>query len=60
MIIFEGDFVRLHGQSNWLEVVGIVDDMHIQLSNGSYVEASERCIDDLLSAMEFADQREFV
>lgn len=60
MIIFEGDFVRLRGQSKWLEVVGIVDDMHIQLSDGGYVEASERCIDDLLSAMEYADQREFV
>lgn len=53
MIIFEGDFVRLNGRSDWLEVVGIVDDMHIQLSNGGYVEASERMISQVLSAIEY-------
>ena len=53
MIIFEGDFVRLNGRSYWLEVVGIVDDMHIQLSNGDYVEASERMISQVLSAIEY-------
>ena len=51
-MIFEGDFVRLNGQSEWLEVVGIVDDMHIQLSNGAYVEASEKQIADYRSAGE--------
>jgi len=60
MIIFEGDFVRRTGKQQWLEVVCIVDDMHIQLSDGAYVEASAKCIDDLLSAMEYADQRDFV
>jgi hypothetical protein len=53
MIIFEGDFVLLNGRSDWLEVVGIVDDMHIQLSNGSYVEASERMISHVLSVIEY-------
>ena len=53
MIIFEGDFVRRNGQSDWLEVVGIVDSMHIQLSNGACVEASERAISQVLSAIEY-------
>ena len=53
MIIFEGDFVRRNGQADWLEVVGIVDSMHIQLSNGAYVEASERAISQVLSAIEY-------
>lgn len=53
MIIFEGDFVRLNGQADWLEVVGIVDSMRIQLSNGAYVEASERAISQVLSAIEY-------
>ena len=53
MIIFEGDFVRRNGQTDWLEVVCIVDDMHIQLSNGAYVEASERAISQVLSAIEY-------
>ena len=53
MIIFEGDFVRRTGKQQWLEVVGIVDDMHIQLSDGAYVEASERTISQVLSAIEY-------
>ena len=53
MIIFEGDFVRRDGQADWLEVVGIVDSMHIQLSNGAYVEANERAISQVLSAIEY-------
>ena len=53
MVIFEGDFVRRHGQSNWLEVVGIVDNMHVQLSNGAYVEASERMISQVMSVAEY-------
>jgi hypothetical protein len=57
MIIFEGDFVRLNGQARWLEVVGIVDDMHIQLSNGGYLEASERFISQVLSASEMEGMR---
>lgn len=52
MIIFEGDFVRQNGQADWLEVVDIVDSMHIQLSNGACVEASERDISGVLSANE--------
>jgi len=55
MIIFEGDFVRRTGKQQWLEVVGIVDDMHIQLSDGAYVEASERAISQVLSAIEYND-----
>ena len=53
MIIFEGDFVRRNGQADWLKVVGIVDSMHIQLSNGAYVEANERAISQVLSAIEY-------
>ena len=56
MIIFEGDFVRPTGKQQWLEVVGIVDDMHIQLSNGVYAEASERSISQVLSANEYKQQ----
>lgn len=53
MIIFEGDFVRRTGKQQWLEVVCIVDEMHIQLSDGAYVEASERAISQVLSAIEY-------
>jgi len=53
MMIFEGDFVRRPGQSEWLEVVGIVDNMHVQLSNGAYVEASERMISQVMSVAEY-------
>jgi len=56
MIIFEGDFVRRTGKQQWLEVVCIVDDMHIQLSNGVYAEASERAISQVLSANEYNQQ----
>jgi hypothetical protein len=56
MIIFEGDFVRPTGKQQWLEVVGIVDSMHIQLSNGVYAEASERSISQVLSANEYRQQ----
>jgi len=56
MIIFEGDFVRRQGQSKWLEVVGIVDYMHIQLSDGAYVEASDRAISQVLSATEYNEE----
>ena len=58
MIIFEGDFVRLNGQADWLEVVGIVDSMRIQLSNGAYVEASERAISQVLCAIEYNEVAE--
>ena len=53
MIIFEGDFVRPTGKQQWLEVVGIVDSMHVQLSNGAYVLASERYISQVLSSNEY-------
>jgi hypothetical protein len=53
MIIFEGDFVRPTGKQQWLEVVGIVDSMHVQLSNGAYVRASERYISQVLSSNEY-------
>lgn len=55
MIIFEGDFVRLTGNQEWLEVVDIVDSMNIQLSNGLYVKATERYIGQVLSASEFLE-----
>ena len=53
MIIFEGDFVRPTGKQQWLEVVGIVDSMHVQLSDGAYVRATERSISQVLSAQEY-------
>jgi hypothetical protein len=55
MIIFEGDFVRLTGNQEWLEVVDIVDSMNIRLSNGFCVEATERYIGQVLSANEFLE-----
>ena len=55
MIIFEGDFVRLTGNQEWLEVVDIVDSMNIRLSNGFCVEATERSISQVLSASEFLE-----
>jgi len=56
MIIFEGDFVRRQGQSKWLEVVCVVDEMHIQLSDGAYVRVSERSISQVLSATEYNEE----
>jgi hypothetical protein len=53
MIIFEGDFVRRTGKQEWLEVVGIVDSMNIQLSDGAYVRATERSIGQVLSSNEY-------
>jgi hypothetical protein len=53
MIIFEGDYVRLIGQQHWAEVVYIVDSMHVELSNGVVVEASEQAISQALSAQEY-------
>tara|TARA_R110000803_G_scaffold209479_2_gene279208 strand:- start:3083 stop:3256 length:174 start_codon:yes stop_codon:yes gene_type:complete len=54
MIIFEGDFVNLGTANNWLEVVEVLGPMHILLSNGQTVEASEKHITDYRSAIEMA------
>ena len=54
MMIFEGDFVNLGTANNWLEVVEVLGPMHILLSNGQTVEASEKHITDYRSAIEMA------
>jgi|TARA_Y100000389_G_C17393670_1_gene481339 hypothetical protein len=54
MMIFVGDFVNLGSSNNWLEVVKILGPMHIRLSNGQTVEASEKHITDYRSAGEMA------
>ena len=54
MMIFEGDFVNLGSSDNWLEVTAILGPMHIRLSNGQTVEASEKHITDYRSAGEMA------
>lgn len=53
MILFQGDYVRLIGQQHWVEVVDIVDSMHVELSNGVVVEASEQAISQALSKSEY-------
>ena len=54
MIIFEGDFVNLGSSDNWLEVAEILGPMHVRLSNGQTVEASEKHINGHRSASENA------
>ena len=54
MMIFIGDFVNLGSSDNWLEVTAILGPMHIRLSNGQTVEASEKHITDYRSAGEMA------
>ena len=52
MMIFIGDYVNLGSSNNWLEVTDILGPMHIRLSNGQTVEASEKHITDYRSAGE--------
>jgi len=52
MIVFEGDWVNLGKDDSWLEVVSIITSMHVGLSNGQIVEASETQIKCLRSANE--------
>ena len=54
MIIFVGDFVLLSAKSKWLEVISIVDPMHIVVADDSVVECNDRHILDYRSAGEHA------
>ena len=54
MIIFVGDFVLLSAKSEWIEVVDILDPMHIVVADRSVVECNDRHILDYRSAGEHA------
>lgn len=53
MILFIGDFVRLHGMTNWLAVVDIEAFDICLLSNGIRVCASDEYIAEAKSSLEF-------
>jgi len=54
MIIFVGDFVLLSAKSKWIEVIDILDPMHIVVADRSVVECNDRHILDYRSAGEHA------
>ena len=54
MIIFVGDFVLLSAKSKWIEVIDIIDPMHIVVADNSVVECNDRHILDYRSAGEHA------
>ena len=53
MVIFAGDFIRLHGANDYFCVVKVVDNYHVELDNGFTVEASEKYIATVQSELEF-------
>ena len=55
MIIFEGDFVRLHGANDYFRVTDVVDNYHVKLDNGFTVEASDQYIATVQSEQEFLE-----
>ncbi len=54
-IIFEGDFVRLHGANDYFRVTDIVDNYNVKLDNGFTVEATDKYIATVQSEQEFLD-----
>ena len=53
MIIFVGDYIRLHGANDYFRVINIVDNYHVMLDSGFTVEASEKYIATVQSEQEF-------
>ena len=53
MIIFVGDYIRLHGANDYFRVINIVDNYHVMLDSGFTVEASDKYIATVQSEQEF-------
>ena len=53
MVVFEGDYIRLHGANDYFRVVGIVDNYHVMLDNGFTIEADDKYIAKVQSEEEF-------
>jgi len=56
MVIFVGDYIRLHGANDYYRVVRVVDNYSVKLDNGFTVEASDKYIATVQSELEFLEE----